>query len=248
YYRASFDMHRATSGPEHPVLANIMNDIGLLMYDRGEYRKADQELDESLVFQRSSANGVDRNPMSVAMVRRAQVLVVLGRLAEADTLASRGVAISRRLHDDRGMWMAGGLMTLADVRLHEGAVAEAESLFSDSLARMRSLEQGGVARPRDSGALLGLCRCRLAQGDVAGAEKYAREALGIEKKFRRPGHPDTARAEIALAEVLIKKGQAPGARELLQDAVAALSPLVQPGQIDLTTARQLLAGHAAGMR
>ncbi|HXV14599.1 MAG TPA: hypothetical protein VEC56_10385, partial [Candidatus Krumholzibacteria bacterium] len=75
-----------------------------------------------------------------------------------------------------------------------------ESLVGEGLKRLRAMESGGPPRPRDVRALIGLGRCRLAQGDVVGAETYFRQALEIERRFRKPGHPRIALAEAALAE------------------------------------------------
>jgi tetratricopeptide (TPR) repeat protein len=248
YYHQSIDIFRETVGPDHPVLGIVMNDLGLLMYERGAYLQADSLLSESFTFQRAATAGVERNPMSVAMVRRAQALAALGQLAMADSLAEAGVGLSRRLHEDRSMWLAGSLAVLADVRRQEGATAEAESLFAGSLERMRSFEESGDDRPRESASLLGLARCRLALGNTSGAEAASREALAIEQRYRRPGHPDTARAQIVLAEVLIAQGHAAQAQALLREAVATLSPLVLPRQIDLVAAQTLLGESNAGAR
>ncbi len=248
YYHQAEEVLRQTIGPEHPVLGNIMNDMGLLMYDRGDYVEADRILQESFDFQRRVTGGVERNAMSVSLVRRGQVRAALGQLAVADSLASAGVELSRRLHEDNSMWLAGGMITLADIRLQEGAVVEAESLYADCLNRMRSFEEAAEARPRDTGALIGLGRCRLALRDEVGAEARCREALAIEQRFREPGDPDIARAQIALAEVLMARGEMSQADALLREAIGALTPRVRPGQIDLVEAQQLRRRSSAGMR
>jgi Tfp pilus assembly protein PilF len=100
-------------------------------------------------------------------------------------------------------------------------------------------------RPRDARALIGLGRCRLAAGDVAGAEQRFRDALDIERRYRRGGHPDVARAEIALAEALMAAGNNRDTGPLLQGAVDSLAPLVLPGQIDLVAARRMLRDSPA---
>jgi serine/threonine protein kinase/Tfp pilus assembly protein PilF len=240
YYDDAMEILRQAVGTEHPVLGNIMNDKGLLMYERGDYAQANRILKESFDFQREVTGGVERNAMSVSMVRRAQVLAALGRMTEADSLAESGVELSRRLHEDNSMWLAGGTITLAEIRRQEGAVEEAESLFTDSLNRMRSFEASAEARPRDTGALIGLGRCRLARGDTAGAESRCREALAIEQRFREPGDPEIARAQIALAEALMASGPTAEADALLREAIGALTPVVRPGQIDLVEAKELL--------
>jgi Tfp pilus assembly protein PilF len=133
------------------------------------------------------------------------------------------------------------MTTLAEIRQERGAVAEAETLFAGAVERMRISETDTSRRPRDARAMIGIGRCRLAAGDAAGAERYFREALELERQFRRASHPDVARAETALASALIARGDAAGARALLQSAETALSTLVVETQVDRREARRLLA-------
>lgn len=201
-FRDALAMHMETNGPQHPILGSVRNDIGKLLYERGDYVAAEKMHREALAFLRSIDGGEDRNALAVSMMRLANDLSALGQMEEADSLARNGLALTRRLHNDRGQWAAAGFVDVAAIRFEMGAVAEAETLFAEGLKRLRALESGEPARPRDVRALLGLGRCRLAAGDVAGAEARFREALEIERRYRRPGHPGIARAEAALAEAV----------------------------------------------
>ncbi len=198
--REALAMHIETNGPNHPILGAVMNDIGQALYMQGDYVAAEKMHREALAFLRSVAGDAERNAIAVSMLRLSNDLCAQGRLVEADSLARSGLALTRRLHDDRGAWPARGMLDLAEIRLKMGATAESESLYADALARLRAMESGSPPRPRDVRALIGLGRCRLALGDVAGAETYFREALEIERRYRRPDHPAVARAEAALAE------------------------------------------------
>jgi serine/threonine-protein kinase len=238
--RESLAIHTRVNGPDHPIRGNRMNDIGRIQYERGDYAAADTSFANSLAFQRSVAGEKERNAMSVSLLRRAAVLADMDRLALAEMLAREGLAMSQRLHGDNGMGAATARIKLGYVLLRAGNVTEAESLFADGLALMRALESGAPARPRDAQALLGLGHSRLAAGDVGGAEARFREALDINRQYLRAGHPKIARAEIALAQALIAKGDSRAARPLLRSAVDSLSDLVLPGQIDLVVARRAL--------
>jgi tetratricopeptide (TPR) repeat protein len=239
HYREALAMHIETSGPRHPIVGNVMNDIGWLLYDRGDYAGAEKMHREAFEFLREVSSG-EVNPMATAMLRRAADFAALGRLAEADSLAVAGVALSRRLHGDRTTWVAGGMTALAEIRLQRGAVADAETLFAGATERMRLSAEDTTLRPRDARALIGVGRCRLAAGDIAGAEQRFREALEIERKYRRASHPDVARAEIALASALVARGDLRAAERLLRSAEETLSPIVAAGQIDRREADALL--------
>ena len=246
--REAYDMHVRVNGPRHPVLVNLKNAIGLIQYDRGDYAAADTSFAHALALLKSLGNDAEHHQKSVALVRRAAVLAATGRLADAVAMAREGVAVMERLHEDQAMGIATAKVKLASILLQSGSVAEAESLFAEGLARMRALEAGAPVRPRDCDALIGLGRCRLAAGDVAGAEGRMREALAIHREYFRPGHPATARARIALAEVLVANGRATEARALLRDAIDSLTPMMLPRQIDLVAAQHMLLASPAGSR
>lgn len=198
--RGALAMHVELNGPDHPIVGSMMNDLGKLEYERGNYAAAERVHRDALAFLRRVGGDEERNAEAVAMLRLSNDLAALGRFDEAEPLAREGLAITRRLHDDRGQWAASGFVDVAAIRLQLGAVAEAETLFAEGLKRLRALESGAPQRPRDVRALIGLGRCRLAIGDIAGAEARFREALEIERRYRRPDHPAVARAEAALAE------------------------------------------------
>ncbi|HEU4365292.1 MAG TPA: serine/threonine-protein kinase [Candidatus Krumholzibacteria bacterium] len=246
--REAYDMHVRVNGPRHPVLVNLKNGIGLIQYDRGDYAAADTSFARALALLNSLRNDAEHHQKSVALVRRAAVLAATGRLTDAEAAAREGVAVVERLHEDQAMGIATAKIKLANILLQSGSVAEAESLYAEGLARMRALEAGAPVRPRDCDALIGLGRCRLAAGDIAGAEALAREALAIHREYFRPGHPTTARTRIALAEVLVANGRAAEAKALLREAIDPLTPLVLPRQIDLVAAQRMLLASPAGSR
>jgi tetratricopeptide (TPR) repeat protein len=237
-YREALGMHIELNGPDHPIVGAVMNDIGLVLYDRGDYAAADTILRESLALQQRVADGEEQNSISVSMTRLAADLAALGRWLEAEALAREGLALTRRAHDDQGTWVASALVELGAIRLQMGAVAEAETLFSAGLERMRSFEPGGPPRPHDSKAILGLGGCRLARGDPAGAETEFRSALDIARRYWRPDHPNTARAETALARALVAMGRVAAADSLFMDAVRIYDAAVLPAQIDRMAAEE----------
>ncbi len=247
-YREALAMHRKVNGPKHPVLGAVMNDIGQLQYSRGDYAAADTTLRNSLEFQRSVSGDEDRNAMAVSMVRRAAVLAARGRLLQAESLAREGVSISERLHADKGLWVARAVVELGDIRLQMHAVDEAETLYTNALARMRSFEAGAPHRPRDTPALIGLGRCRMERKDYDGAEARFREALDIDRRYLGDGHPRVAEEEIALAKVFLARGEPADAEPLLVHAVGVLQNAVLPSQLDRRECERLLKECRAALK
>lgn len=237
--RESLAMHRKLH-PEHPVVGNMMNQIGRVLYARGDYAAAEKMHRDALAFLRSVARG-EQNQVAVSMTMRANDLAALGRLEEADTLSRSGYELARRIHHDRGLWVVGAMVDWAAIRLQRGYVAQAESLFTDGLSRMRAFESGSPQRPRDAPSLLGLGRCGLAKRDSATAEKYFREALAIDRRYFGDSHPRTARAETALASALMARGETNAARPLLVSARRVFASTVDATQVDRREAETLLA-------
>jgi eukaryotic-like serine/threonine-protein kinase len=238
-YNEAYEINVELSGHTQPVLGIIMNNRGDLYYDIGNYAKADSLLNAAYAYQTKLSGGEDRNSTSVTLMRRARVQQALGNLDEAERLAREGVAISDRLHEDQGLWAAGAKIFLAEIRLEQGAVEEAETTFANALVTIRDMETGRPKRPRDTESLLGLGMCRLARGDAAGADRYLREALDISTQYRGDNHPETARIKIALARALMAENRNTEAEGLLRASIASLSPLVMPQQIDLVAAHRL---------
>ena len=242
--REAYTLH-ARLGGEQLALVNLKNEIGLIQYDRGDYAAADTSFTHAMALQRRLAGDKEQNQVAVALIRHGAVLAALGRVAEGEKMARDGVDMQERLHADRGMGVATAQARLGFILLDAGKRAEADTLFTRSLAGMRGLEAGTPQRPRDIDPLVGLGVCRLRAGDAAGAGVRFREALDIAHRYLAADHPDVARCETGLGETLLAQGDRTAAARLLKHAVDTLAKDVLPAQRDLVEARHALAQCAA---
>jgi predicted ATPase len=139
-----------------------------------------------------------------------------GRLADAEQLAARSVAIFEQAADQRGRGMA--LRALANVLYgvqgRGGDPVRARELFSESLATLDPLEDDWLKAwaQHDFGYAL------LAQGEVAEGESLIESAGQI---FERYGDvPRMVTVFLNLAEAAVKRGETARARALYRKALS----------------------------
>jgi ATP/maltotriose-dependent transcriptional regulator MalT len=193
----------------------------------------------------------------------ADVLLATGRWPEAEEALERALATHARYIPAMD---APTVATLAELRVRQGRLAEAEKLLAGreehpfSLRALALLRIAGN-RPQEAVALLErglrategdairatqllapLVDGRLASGDTAGAAAAADELarLAQESGIRLVG----ARADLAAARVAAATGSAADAAEPARRALAAFSALLMP--LDVGEARLELARALAG--
>jgi DNA-binding NarL/FixJ family response regulator len=193
----------------------------------------------------------------------ADVLLATGRWPEAERALETALAAHARYVPEMG---APTVATLAELRVRQGRLAEAEQLLGGREEHPSSLRALALLRiaedePRVAAALLErglmaaegdamratqllapLVDARLACGDAEGAEAAATELgeLARSSGIRLVG----ARAELAAARVALAAGRAKQAAEPARRALAAFSRLAMPldsGEARLELARALAA-------
>ena len=153
------------------------------------------------------------------------------------TMLDRGVSAARALDNDRAT-QADMLVTLGGVYTKLGRYDRADSLLNASLTTRRTLF--GQDNPDVAASLLALATLREEQGNLAEAEKSARQAMDMLRRVRPPGHPDVAKAMMIVGRILQERGDTEHAIALLQDAIK-LESLAGAEERDLTTTLQTLA-------
>jgi TPR repeat protein len=136
---------------------------------------------------------------------------------EAEALLREALTKQRKLHNE-SQDVARSLNDLAYLLMHEGKLAESESLIQQSLAMRRKLLGNGHSDVAWS--LQGLCEVLLQEGRHAEAEPLAREALTIRKKLYGEEHPDVARSLYYLARTLEAQGKLAEAVPFYRESLA----------------------------
>jgi ATP/maltotriose-dependent transcriptional regulator MalT len=228
----------------------------------GEWERATEWCEQVDAFARTH----DTAPLfGACRTIHADVLLATGRWPEAEQALESALAVHRRFIPEMG---APTVATLAELRVRQGRLAEADALLAgreEHPASLRALALLRIAenRPRVAVALLergllavegdamsatallaALVDARLAAGDTEGARTAAEELaeLADDSGIRLV----RARAELTAARVAHAEGRGAEAAEPARRALAAFSQLAMPldvGAARLELARALARDH-----
>jgi serine/threonine-protein kinase len=198
--------------------AKLMDTIGGLYLNLGEYDRAQQLLADALKLRRQTPGA---KPLDVA-----ESLHHLGMLAyekgdytSSEALYREALEVRRRLLGAEHLNTADSMAGLGRALIAQGKDVEAEPLVRDALAlRRRQLppDHKDIA----SSLLHGVGRLLSEQGKFAEAADNYREALAIHRKIYGPEHPWTAASMNNLAVMLHELGDYQAAEALSREALA----------------------------
>jgi serine/threonine protein kinase/tetratricopeptide (TPR) repeat protein len=168
---------RRSLGPDHPSVAATMFFLGDLLVDQGDSERAEALFRDGLRIAEHSL-GTESVRLVHGINSLAGLLAGAGRYDEAVALVERGVRISRAAYGADNIATARERETLAGILLRAGRLDEAERLFLELLEQKRALI-GAWTVPS---VLVALSEIAVQRGDLERAERYAAEALAIERE------------------------------------------------------------------
>lgn len=216
-------LRRAELGPDHPAVAETLQELAALDDRAFRYDRAEDLLRRSLAIRRNACGTGDPR-VADTLDGLASLLARQGRLDEAELLAEEALARRRELAGNEHPIVASSLITLGNLALRRGDPTAAEGRFREALAiRERALPPSELADDLGTAhALNGLARSLAGRRDAAArTEAIAayRRALGI---LRRAG-PDSAVTTTTvlanLAVALSNAGDLDRAEPLLREVV-----------------------------
>jgi tetratricopeptide (TPR) repeat protein len=218
-------MQRELRGGEpHPDLAEVLNDMGVLLYRNGDLDDAEKFYRESLAMNRrllgdkhpEIANGLE----NVAMTEQDK-----GNLAGAEALYRQSLDMRRELlganHPEFGRTLA----NLASLQYDRGETREALANLREVLAIYRQAYPHD--HPETARVLSGIGSWLTMAGEYPEADRYLQEGLAMRRRLFDAQHPDVGSSLIALAILRVAQGNYPEALQSAQSAkgiyTAALS-------------------------
>jgi serine/threonine-protein kinase len=208
----------------HSVAVGL-RDLGNVLRDRGDAGASEGAYREALAIQRAAAG--DPQVAAITEMYLARLLVVEGRLAEAEPLLAGNLVLLRGIYDGDHPLTATILRDLGYLRLEQGRLEEAEA----TLAEAQGIHYGLLGADHPMVARTAALQAEVARraGHPAEAVRRARAAL---EQFARLGlqeHPVAVDACRTLGGSLLSLGRR-------REAAATLAPCLAVAE------RQFVAG------
>jgi tetratricopeptide (TPR) repeat protein len=125
--RQSLEIHRDLQGESHPEFGRALFNLASVQYDRGETREALANMRQALVIYRK-AYPADHPEIAIVLNVMGFGLTMDRDYGQADRYLQEGLAMRRRLFNDKSPEIASSLMMLAVLRVAEGKYPEALEL------------------------------------------------------------------------------------------------------------------------
>ncbi|HET9185343.1 MAG TPA: tetratricopeptide repeat protein, partial [Solirubrobacterales bacterium] len=173
FYRPAIDGFVRARGPDHRDTLRAMANLGISLRHRHEYAKAEPLLRDTLARLRARLG--EHHPETLnGCYNLAQMLLdraVPADLVEAESLILHSVNGRRRALGETHLETLDSLEQFGCLRVAQGRLAEAESLFREVIAGSESRGPAGMPRAFSArlslgGALIGLARYQEAQTEI----------------------------------------------------------------------------------
>jgi serine/threonine protein kinase/tetratricopeptide (TPR) repeat protein len=239
---------RRAAGGDHQRVAQSLNDLGVLLRNRGDFAGATAALDEALAMRRRLL-GEDDALVAVTLVELGRLYRDSGQRDRAEPLLRRALEIRRKRLGDDNRETATSLSDLGLVLWERGDVVGAEPYLRQALATSRKVL--AADHPDVGTAMANVSKIEQAVGQPEVAQALLRQAIAIRRRSVGEESPRLAGTLEAFADSLRSVGRLDEAEAALAEAMAIMRlhraedhPSMAP--LFVTEARLLLArGRAA---
>jgi tetratricopeptide (TPR) repeat protein len=190
--------------PGHARVAQALNDLGAVLLETGETKRARPLLEEALAMRRRLV-GPEGEQTAVTLVELGRAYGDEGDLHRAEPLLREALAIRRKLFGDVHAETATSVNELGLLLFRKGDITGAEPLIRENVAIARAIL--GERHPDLPTALNNLSLVLLEKRDLAEAESVLRESLAIRRATQGDEAPDLAPALNNLTHVLRQQGK-----------------------------------------
>ncbi len=208
----------ARAGNRDELVAHRLSGLGSLTYAQGKYEESLRHHSEARVIQ---ARRLGEGRAQVVQLDHgvATNLRMLGRIAEAEVLLRRTLAVQERTLGAVHHTVAMTLNNLMGVLAERGALAEARRLCERALAMREQVYPPG--HPMTASSVHNLAWLSAAQGRTEEARALYVRAEQMRTAALGADHPDTTKTRSNLAVLAIERGDTATARRLLEQVIAA---------------------------
>jgi len=238
-------MHRTLWGPQpYPDFAAAMNDLGLMLYDKGDYDQAVRLLQESLNMNRWLL-GEKHPEIALSLNNIANVLHDKGDLAGAESTYQQSLAMRRELLGNEHPLVAQTLNNLAFVYYDRGNERGALDAERESLAIYRKVFPGD--NPDVARIMNRLGYWLTENGDYAAATTNLQQALAMRRRLFGNTHPEIASSLIHVAVLQVATHRYSEAAESAGMAEAIFTKALSATNWKTALAQSIKGAALAGM-
>jgi len=190
-------------------ICHLLNSLGWVALNRGDYGQAEDYLQESLSTARKIGH---RRSFCDTMAGLGSVAAYRGDYGQAEEYLKEGLSIAREI-ENRGN-VSNLLNGLGLVAMSRGDYGQAEEYLQESLSIAREIgHRRSISMP-----LTNLGGVAMNRGDYAQAEEYLQESLSIAREI---GHRRWISMPLAsLGEIAMNRGDYTQAKEYLQEGLS----------------------------
>jgi tetratricopeptide (TPR) repeat protein/predicted Ser/Thr protein kinase len=215
-YRSALTIRTEVFGPDHPMLASSLNNLGLVHRARFEHEQAKTYFERSLAL-RENVLGPEHPDVAVVLHNLGLTLDDLGEHEHARQLYERALTTWERALGPDHPSAAATLAALGTAWGRQGEFERAKPYFERALAIQ---EQAMGSDHPDLAALLNnYSNVVHESGDVEQAQVLLERALAIQERVLGPEHPAVAISLFNLAMLLRETGDHARAKQLHERAL-----------------------------
>ncbi|HYG05143.1 MAG TPA: serine/threonine-protein kinase [Stenotrophomonas sp.] len=220
----ALDLRVQHAGRVNTSTAATIHNLGLLAGHNADFDECERRYREALQIRK--ALGQEINASTSHSLSGLSICVrEQGRLAEAEALQRRGLALAQQLYG-RGMEVATAWSELANTQHDMGDWPQARASYEAAMRESGST--AGEATVDYAIKLNNLASLEEDSGALADAERDFRRSLAIRAANLPPGDIAMLRANFNLGRVLLRQGQVAAAGALIEPAMQGWAKLYPP--------------------
>ena len=236
--RKALAIRRRILGADHPDIAETVNALGEVRYDRGDLDGAERLYDEALAM-RVRLFGDTHETVAATLDNLGNVYQERGETAEAERAYRDALEMRTSLFGPEHRDVASSMNNVATVLHDQDDLDAAEELYRESLALSRRLL--GDDHPEVSTTLNNLAVLLHDQERYRDAEPLYREAVGTARRTLGDQHPGVVLSLTNLAVLLAEMGNEAESAELLEEALTTARSIWGDDHVQVAHAHQQLA-------
>jgi CHAT domain-containing protein/Tfp pilus assembly protein PilF len=234
----ALEIRQRVLGPEHPYVAQSLNNLAHIHVDKGAYARAEPLFIRALGI-REKALGPEHPDVAQTLNILASLYLNQGAYAKAEPLFRRVLSIREKALGPEHFLVAGSLNNLGVLYRNIGDYARAEPLFQRAVSVWEKAL--GPEQPEVALALNNLARLYDYKGDYLRAEPLFQRALTIREKALGSDHPAVAVSLDYLANLYSDRGDYAKAEPLLQRALSIWEKAAAPEHPEVANSSNSLA-------